>query len=237
MTRRRPPASDPREATPGARAATRRASTRPARAAASADAAAASTVSGAVDAVARQLFLPEQRRMRAFLDEPTPVAPGVACPSASTVATLLNARPPLSGQRVAVIGEPTGYLAACCAQLGCDVTVEANRPETRDRATAAWAAGARVAGVAHGRVAWGPRSIDAATDTFDHIIVGRPIDEPRARTLLERLDPGHGVLVAPTSDTDTSRLVVWARSANGVHRVDAGDLSTSRSSAANRQAG
>ncbi len=77
--------------------------------------------------VARHLFVPEERRMGAYLDETIPLGFGRVLARPGAYLTLLAAADLQPGQRILVSGEASGYLAALLAELGTDVMmVEAN---------------------------------------------------------------------------------------------------------------
>lgn len=71
--------------------------------------------------VAREKFVPVERRAAAYIDRAVPIMPGRAINPPLTTALLLNAADIAPGDRVLIVGSATGYAAAVAAALSSSV--------------------------------------------------------------------------------------------------------------------
>lgn len=148
-------------------------------------------VADAIERVPRHAFLPEERRMTAYLDRSVPLGHGRRCPRPSVVARMLD--PVASASRVLVVGAGTGYVAACAAALGAEVIAVETEPELLDRAARSLGA-LRGGGDVKLRQAMPPQAaLEAAP--YDAIVICGAI-ERTPRRMLAALNED-GVVVVP----------------------------------------
>ena len=79
-------------------------------------------VLAAMDAVPRDLFVPERERDLAYRDGPLPIAGGQTISQPYIVARMVELLHVGPGDRVLEVGTGSGYAAAVLAELGCRVT-------------------------------------------------------------------------------------------------------------------
>lgn len=85
-------------------------------------------VIAAMKNVPRELFLDEEQRPKAYLDEPLPIIAGQTISQITTVAIQTSLLKLKKGDRVLEIGTGCGYQAAILSELGCHVfTMERQR--------------------------------------------------------------------------------------------------------------
>lgn len=80
-----------------------------------------SAVLAAMGVVPREIFMPENYRQAAYLDEMVPLGKGRYVSSPLTLGHLLQALEVEAGQKTMVVAAGTGYGAAVLHQLGCQV--------------------------------------------------------------------------------------------------------------------
>lgn len=78
-------------------------------------------VIAAMKNVPRELFIEEEQRPKAYLDEPLPIIAGQTISQITTVAIQTNLLKLKKGDRVLEIGTGSGYQAAILSELGCHV--------------------------------------------------------------------------------------------------------------------
>lgn len=110
--------------------------------------------------VPREQFVPEAVRALAYTDMELPLGNGESMLKPVVEGRALQALLPQAGESVLEIGTGSGYLTACLARLGREVTSLEIDPELADRARAALAA----QGVANAKV----ETADAYAWTSDH---------------------------------------------------------------------
>lgn len=76
----------------------------------------------ALEAVARERFVPAERAALAYVDVPVPLAGGRALNTPLATARLIAESGVKPGERVLLVGAATGYAAAVLAELGAMVT-------------------------------------------------------------------------------------------------------------------
>ncbi|HET7830352.1 MAG TPA: protein-L-isoaspartate(D-aspartate) O-methyltransferase, partial [Candidatus Limnocylindrales bacterium] len=79
-------------------------------------------VLGAMAAVPREAFVPEQERRAAYQDGPLPIGAGQTISQPYMVARMTELLHLTGGERVLDIGTGSGYQAAVLAEMGCTVT-------------------------------------------------------------------------------------------------------------------
>ncbi|MET3469670.1 protein-L-isoaspartate(D-aspartate) O-methyltransferase [Novosphingobium sp. 1529] len=80
-------------------------------------------VLAAFAAVAREDFVPADRRALAYMDRAVPLGDGAVLAPALTHGQMLIAAAPVAGERALVVGKPGTYLAALLRELGLVVTL------------------------------------------------------------------------------------------------------------------
>lgn len=76
----------------------------------------------AMEAVARERFVPAERATLAYVDVPIPLSGGRALNAPLVTARLISESAVEAGEKVLLVGAATGYAAALLAQLGAKVT-------------------------------------------------------------------------------------------------------------------
>lgn len=76
----------------------------------------------ALEAVARERFVPAERAALAYIDVPIPLAEGRALNAPLATARLIAESGVKPGEKVLLVGAATGYAAALLAELGASVT-------------------------------------------------------------------------------------------------------------------
>jgi protein-L-isoaspartate(D-aspartate) O-methyltransferase len=88
----------------------------------------------AMDAIAREQFVPEQVRPLAYGDRSLALGGGRFLAAPAVLGKLLSEMAPSAGERALVIGAGTGYSAAVLAAMGCDVLALESAAELGGRA-------------------------------------------------------------------------------------------------------
>jgi protein-L-isoaspartate(D-aspartate) O-methyltransferase len=155
--------------------------------------------------IAREAFVPEQRRAVAYMDGDIPLTAG-ASPrvliEAMVFARLANLAAITPTDRVLEIGAATGYGSTVLARLAATVVA------LESDAGLAAAARANLAGLSNVRVVEGPLAAGAPSEgPFDVILIAGRVAEVPA-PLLAQLTEG-GRLVAVVGESAMARAVVW----------------------------
>jgi protein-L-isoaspartate(D-aspartate) O-methyltransferase len=171
----------------------------------------------AMEAVPRELFVPERERARAYDDAALPIAEGQTISQPYMVARICEALTLRGDERVLDVGTGSGYQAAVLAELAADVYTIERIPELASRARERLAA----AGYERVHVHVGDGTLGLPEHApFDAIAVAAAAPA-LPETLYEQLKP-RGRLVVPVGDARGQRLEVVVRSPEGpalVHSV------------------
>lgn len=170
-------------------------------------------VLGAMAAVPREEFVPEELRRRAYDDRALPIGHGQTISQPFMVATLCAALQLEGGERVLDVGTGSGYQAAVLAELAAEVITIERVPELAEQARATLAAagyGRVEVHVGDGTLGYPKRA------PYDGIAVAAaaPI---LPQTLYEQLALG-GRLAVPVGSRREQWLEVVTRSPEGTER-------------------
>ena len=171
----------------------------------------------AMEAVPRELFVPEPERRRAYHDAALPIGHGQTISQPYMVAKICQTLALRPGQKALDAGTGSGYQAAVLAELGAMVVTIERLPELAEQARANLAA----AGYDRVEVVVGDGTLGLAERApFDGIAVAAAAPG-FPQTLYEQLRPG-GRLVVPVGGTRAQRLELIVRSPEGpavIHSV------------------
>lgn len=170
-------------------------------------------VLAAMARVPRELFVPQERRDRAYADEALSIGHGQTISQPFMVATICAALELEGGERVLDVGTGSGYQAAVLAELAAEVVTIERVSELAGRAQATLGA----AGYPHVDVLVGDGTLGVPERApFDAIAVAAAAPAvPDA--LYEQLAPG-GRLVVPVGSLADQRLEIAVRGAAGRER-------------------
>ncbi len=166
--------------------------------------------------VARELFLPESLRHRAYADAALPIGSGQTMSQPYMVALICEQLALRGRERVLDVGTGSGYQAAVLAELAEEVHSIERLPELAERARESLAA-AGYAGRVHVHVGDGTRGVPEHAP-YDAIAVAAAAPEAPA-SLYEQLEP-RGRLVVPVGDRLEQRLEVVVRTPEGPATLD-----------------
>jgi protein-L-isoaspartate(D-aspartate) O-methyltransferase len=144
----------------------------------------------ALEAVAREDFVPTERAALAYVDVPVPLGNGRSLNSPLATARLLVESGVKAGDKVLLIGAATGYCAALLAQLGVSVVAVEEDAGLADRASKALAGEASVK-LVKGELAAGY----AKSAPYDAIIIDGAVEQLPA-SLCDQLKEGGTVATA-----------------------------------------
>jgi protein-L-isoaspartate(D-aspartate) O-methyltransferase len=127
----------------------------------------------AMGKVAREQFVPAERRSIAYVDIAVPLdADGRALNPAMVTGRLLTAVDPQPGEKILLIGAATGYAAALLSAMGCTVVA------VESDATLHGLASAALANEAHVTVVAGPMEAGAPTSApYDVLIIDGAVEQ------------------------------------------------------------
>ena len=171
---------------------------------------------GALLAVPRQAFVPENRRDRAYADQPLPIADGQTISAPHMVAEMLDLLDLRTGERVLEIGTGCGYHAAVTAEVvGPENVFSVEYGETLARAARERLAGIWFSGISvragDGREGWPKKApfdaayLTCAASSFPDAVVEQVRPEGRLLAPIEsnqRLLPSSQTLVLAEKRAD-----------------------------------
>jgi protein-L-isoaspartate(D-aspartate) O-methyltransferase len=171
-------------------------------------------VLGAMGAVERERFVPDETRPLAYVDRAIPVGGGRFLPAPAVLGQLLTQMMPEPGQRALVVGAGSGYSAAVLAKMGLEVVALECSPELAGRA--------RELGIP---VVEGPLEAGHKRGApYDQIVIDGAVDEiPDA--IVDQLADG-GRLGTALIERGVSRLIVGRKSGQAFGYLSVGDAGT-----------
>jgi protein-L-isoaspartate(D-aspartate) O-methyltransferase len=171
----------------------------------------------AMEAVARERFVPAERAALAYIDVPVPLADGRALNAPLVTARLIAESGIKPGEKVLLVGAATGYAAALLAELGASVTaLEVDEALT---ATARTLLG-KASGV---RLVTGPLEAGWRKGApYDVILIDGAI-EALPEVFAAQLSAG-GRLLTGLVDKGVTRLALGRKAGSGVRLVSFADL-------------
>jgi protein-L-isoaspartate(D-aspartate) O-methyltransferase len=167
-------------------------------------------VLGAMTAVPREAFLPEDLRPRAYEDEALAIGHGQTISQPYMVARICQALALRGGERVLDVGTGSGYQAAVLAELAAEVHTIERVPELAERAREAL--GRAGYGGVHVHVGDGTLGLPEHAP-FAAIAVAAAAPE-LPQTLFEQLEP-RGRIVVPVGRLGRQELLMAVRSPEG----------------------
>lgn len=170
----------------------------------------------AMQAVARERFVPAERAALAYVDVPIPLGNGRALNSPLVTARLITEAAIEPGEKVLLVGAATGYAAALLSELGAKVTaLEADE---------SLAAIGKVAGIAY--VAGPLESGWRKGAPFDVILIDGAVEAVPAAIGAQLADGGR--LLTGLVDKGVTRLALGRKSGQSVGLVSFADLEAVR---------
>jgi protein-L-isoaspartate(D-aspartate) O-methyltransferase len=166
----------------------------------------------------RELFIPPDLEMHAYMDDALPIASGQSISQPYMVARMTELLRPAPGMRVLEVGTGSGYQAAVLARLGCSVVSVERHPALADSARERLD---RLGFAASVRVVVGDGSVGRPEDApFDAIIVTAAAPVVPA-SLPGQLSDG-GRLVVPVGPPRRQELTLVVRHGNDFETRDCG---------------
>ena len=162
----------------------------------------------AMNALPRELFVPEERQYLAYADEALPIASGQTISQPYIVARMTELLAPRAGDRILEIGTGSGYQAAILALLGCQVVSIERHAELAETAMER-IRGVGLGGAVEVRVGDGSAG-DPEGAPWDGIVVtaAAPAIPPPLR---EQLSSDGGRLVIPVGSRYHQDLILVVR--------------------------
>ncbi len=175
----------------------------------------------AMEAVARERFVPAERMALAYVDVPIPLSGGRALNAPLVTARLIVESEIKAGEKVLLVGAATGYAAALLAELGAKVTA---LEVDEGLAAAAGAALGKKTGVTFvtGALEAGWRK----GAPYDVILIDGAIEAVPAAIAAQLSDDGR--LLTGLVDNGVTRLARGCKAGQGVALVPFADLETVR---------
>lgn len=175
----------------------------------------------AMEAVARERFVPAERAALAYVDVPIPLGNGRALNAPLATARLIAESGVKAGEKVLLVGAATGYAAALLSELGAQVTALESDDALLAAAKAALGKSPSVTLVS-GPLAAGWRK----GAPYDVILVDGAIEAVPA-ALSAQLAAG-GRMLTGLVDDGVTRLALGCRAGDGVGLVPFADIETVR---------
>jgi protein-L-isoaspartate(D-aspartate) O-methyltransferase len=162
----------------------------------------------AMNALPREIFVPEERQYLAYADEALPIASGQTISQPYIVARMTELLAPRAGDRILEIGTGSGYQAAILALLGCQVVSIERHAELAETARER-IRGVGLGGAVEVRVGDGSAG-DPEGAPWDGIVVtaAAPAIPPPLR---EQLSSDGGRLVIPVGSRYHQDLILVVR--------------------------
>jgi len=175
----------------------------------------------AMQAVARERFVPAERAALAYVDVPIPLPAGRALNASLVTARLIAESDVKAGEKVLLVGAATGYAAALLAELGATVVA---LEVDEGLAAAAGAALGKTTGVTFvtGVLEAGWRK----GAPYDVILIDGAIEAVPAAIAAQLSDDGR--LLTGLVDNGVTRLARGCKAGQGVALVPFADLETVR---------
>jgi len=175
----------------------------------------------AMEAVARERFVPAERATLAYVDVPIPLSGGRALNAPLVTARLITESGVGAGEKVLLIGAATGYAAALLAQLGAKVTAL----EVDDSlVAAARAALGKASGIT---LVTGPLEAGWRKGApYDVILIDGAVEAVPAAIAAQLAVDGR--LLTGLVDNGVTRLALGRKAGQGVGLVPFADLETVR---------
>ncbi len=175
----------------------------------------------AMEAVARERFVPAERTALAYVDVPIPLSGGRALNAPLVTGRLIVESEIKAGEKVLLVGAATGYAAALLAELGAKVT--ALEVDEGLAATARAALG-KTAGIT---LATGPLEAGWRKGApYDVVLIDGAIEAVPAAIAAQLSDDGR--LLTGLVDKGVTRLARGCKAGQGVALVPFADLETVR---------
>jgi protein-L-isoaspartate(D-aspartate) O-methyltransferase len=168
----------------------------------------------------RELFVPEDERRYAYVDEPLPIGEGQTISQPTTVVAMTEALDVKVGQKILEIGAGSGWQAALLAEMagakGFVWTIE-----RLESLCGLAKANLRRAGIKNVKVVLGDGSLGlAANSPYDRIMVTAACpDIPTP--LLEQLKVG-GKMVLPVGNADVQEMLLVEKASRGASKKSLG---------------
>jgi len=162
----------------------------------------------ALEAVARERFVPESRAALAYVDTAIPLGNGRALNPAMASARLLNEAMIRPSDHVLLIGAATGYLAAVIAHLAAQVVAVEDATALRSVATCELGSADNIIVVDAPLIAGAP-----AYAPFDLIVIDGAVEQ-LPNDVIDQLKPG-GRIVTGIVEGGVTRLALGHKSAGG----------------------
>ena len=176
-------------------------------------------VLGAMEAVPREVFVPESERRRAYADSALPIGEGQTISQPWIVAAICQALELEGGERVLEVGTGSGYSACVLSLLAGSVLSVERLPELAARARLALATAAVPGVEVEVVIGDGSRGLPDRPP-FEAIAVHATAPAP-PRALLGQLADG-GRLVAPIAGRGVDVLTVFRRRGETLRRAEIG---------------
>ncbi len=175
----------------------------------------------AIGAVARERFVPAERRALAYVDVPVPLSGGRALNAPIATARLLTEARLSPVDKLLIIGAATGYAAAVAAELVGSVTAVEEDAELLAQAEANLAGDDRIALVSGPLAAGWP-----ASAPYDVIIVDGAVEQVDPRIIAQLADGGR--LITGLDDGAVTRLAAGRKAGNSCTLITFADVETVR---------
>lgn len=175
----------------------------------------------AMEAVARERFVPAERATLAYVDVPIPLSGGRALNAPLVTARLISESAVEAGEKVLLVGAATGYAAALLAQLGAKVTA---LEVDESLVTAARAALGKASGIT---LVTGPLEAGWRKGApYDVILIDGAVEAVPAAIAAQLAVDGR--LLTGLVDNGVTRLALGRKAGQSVGLVPFADLETVR---------